>query len=81
MADYLCPPAPVGSFVTLDPPAKDAWLQPVNGAVYVTDAASPSKARAGIIQSLVPYPVSAGSAVKVASAEPFAVPLRMWDRS
>lgn len=68
-------------FASLPAPTADAWLQPVNGSIYVSDDDNPSATTAGIVPKMTPYPVSAGKVVKVASASSYFVRLRMWDKT
>lgn len=80
MATYTVPMANA-AWQTLTAPTADAYLQPVGGNIMISTDVSPSKATAGIVPDLTPYPVSTGTGIKVRAAGTTPVSLRMWDKT
>ena len=79
MPAYIVPdatPAPQ----TLPTPAADAWVMPVGGNIRIADSDA-DLPRVGVIQSGVPYPITASRAGLRYVAEGAAkVAVRMWTR-
>lgn len=80
MASYTVPLS-TPAWQTLSAPTADAWLQPINGSIYVSNDTTPSKATAGIVPAGTAYPVTSGVAVKIASVGSAKVSVRMWDKT
>lgn len=80
MASYTVPMA-TPAWQTLSAPSADAWLQPIGGDIYVSDDTTPNKATAGVIPNGSAYPVTSGTAVKIACVGSTPLSVRMWDKS
>ena len=79
MATYTVPDATTAA-QSLPTPTADAWVQPLGGNIFVAEGTLDT-ATAGVVMSGVPYPVTAGKAVRYASTNGGKVSVRMWDKT